>query len=104
MFVVDHIIALPFRIAKFGTHKLEVTRRNVSPCCAVLQAVYTMTEYKKEFPFPVIFPQKAAINTLAEWLSKKKLPQFHCAGVCIPSLLSLLSLPPSFPSLLFTVC
>lgn len=43
-------------------------------------SLFTMTEYKKEFPFPVLFPQEVPINTLAEWLAKKQLPQFHCAG------------------------
>ena len=44
-------------------------------------SVFTMTEYKKEFPFPVIFPPVIPSNTLAEWLSSKGLPQFHCAGM-----------------------
>jgi 2,3-bisphosphoglycerate-independent phosphoglycerate mutase len=44
-------------------------------------SVFTMTEYKKEFPFPVIFPPVIPNNTLAEWLSSKGLPQFHCAGM-----------------------
>lgn len=39
----------------------------------------TMTEYKDVFPFPVLFPQEVPSNTLAEWLAKKQLPQFHCA-------------------------
>ena len=38
-----------------------------------------MTEYKKEFPFPVIFPPTVPKNSLAEWLSLKGLKQFHCA-------------------------
>lgn len=38
-----------------------------------------MTEYKKEFPFPVLFPPDRPNNTLAEWLSSKSLAQFHCA-------------------------
>ncbi|XP_065919283.1 2,3-bisphosphoglycerate-independent phosphoglycerate mutase-like [Dysidea avara] len=41
--------------------------------------VVTMTEYKKEFPFNNLFPPEVPINTLAEWLSKKGIPQFHCA-------------------------
>lgn len=43
-------------------------------------SLYTMTEYKKEFPFPILFPKEVPSNTLAEWLAKKDLPQFHCAG------------------------
>ena len=45
--------------------------------------VYTMTEYKKEFPFPVVFPPVIPKNTLAEWLSGKGLAQFHCAGMYV---------------------
>ena len=44
-------------------------------------SVFTMTEYKKEFPFPVVFPPVIPNNTLAEWLSSKGLAQFHCAGM-----------------------
>lgn len=43
-------------------------------------SLFTMTEYKKEFPFPVLFPQQVPTNTLAECLAKKDMPQFHCAG------------------------
>lgn len=44
-------------------------------------SVFSMTEYKKEFPFPVVFPSVIPNNTLAEWLSSKALSQFHCAGM-----------------------
>lgn len=40
----------------------------------------SMTEYKKEFPFPVMFPPEVPKNVLAEWLGSKKVPQYHCAG------------------------
>ena len=46
--------------------------------------VFSMTEYKKEFPFPVVFPPVIPNNTIAEWLSGKGLPQFHCAGTHEP--------------------
>ncbi|XP_074615241.1 2,3-bisphosphoglycerate-independent phosphoglycerate mutase-like [Acropora palmata] len=39
----------------------------------------TMTQYKKEFPFPVLFPPVVLTNVLAEWLSSENVPQFHCA-------------------------
>ena len=42
--------------------------------------VYTMTEYKKEYPFSTLFPPEIPTNTLSEWLAKKGVPQFHCAG------------------------
>jgi len=38
-----------------------------------------MTQYKKEFPFPNLFPPKKPKNVLAEWLSVKGVNQFHCA-------------------------
>lgn len=38
-----------------------------------------MTEYKKEFPFPMLFPPEIPCNSIAEWLSKKNIRQFHCA-------------------------
>ena len=44
-------------------------------------SLFTMTEYKKEFPFPVLFPPTVPVNTIAAWLAKKDLSQFHCAGV-----------------------
>ncbi|KAL9982323.1 hypothetical protein ACROYT_G004351 [Oculina patagonica] len=39
----------------------------------------TMTQYKKEFPFPLLFPPVTPKNVLAEWLSVHSVPQFHCA-------------------------
>ena len=48
-------------------------------CLLAPQGVFTMTEYKKEFPFPILFPPEVPSNTVAEWLSKKALTQFHCA-------------------------
>ena len=42
--------------------------------------VFTMTEYKKEFPFDVFFPPEIPVNTLAEWLALLNISQFHCAG------------------------
>ena len=39
-----------------------------------------MTQYKKEFPFPILFPPVVPKNVLAEWLSVQNVPQFHCAG------------------------
>ena len=50
--------------------------------CPVFQHQITMTQYKKEFPFPVLFPPVTPKNVLAEWLSGHNVPQFHCAGKC----------------------
>ncbi|EDV20042.1 uncharacterized protein TRIADDRAFT_32533 [Trichoplax adhaerens] len=41
--------------------------------------VATMTQYKKQFPFPVLFPPTPPDNVIAEWLSKKELSQMHVA-------------------------
>jgi len=43
-------------------------------------SVFTMTEYKETFSFPVLFPVTVPPNTLAEWLAGKDVSQFHCAG------------------------
>lgn len=45
--------------------------------------VYGMTQYKKEFGLPCLFPPASSENVLAEWLSKKNVSQFHCAGQSI---------------------
>ena len=39
-----------------------------------------MTEYKKEFPFPILFGAEVPKNVLAEWLSVKAVQQYHVAG------------------------
>lgn len=41
--------------------------------------VYTMTQYKKEYPFPMLYPPTVPKNVLSEWISVKGLTQFHCA-------------------------
>ncbi|UYV61358.1 hypothetical protein LAZ67_1004547 [Cordylochernes scorpioides] len=41
--------------------------------------LYTMTQYKKEFPFTCLYPPTVPKNVLAEWISTKSLSQFHCA-------------------------
>ena len=42
--------------------------------------IATMTQYKAEFPMPVLFPKQSMKNVLAEWLASQGLSQFHCAG------------------------
>ena len=39
----------------------------------------TMTQYDKNFPYPVLFPKDAPVNTLAEVISKSGLRQLHTA-------------------------
>lgn len=39
----------------------------------------TMTQYDKNFPYPVLFPKDAPVNTLAEVISKAGLRQLHTA-------------------------
>ncbi|KAI8916348.1 2,3-bisphosphoglycerate-independent phosphoglycerate mutase [Gorgonomyces haynaldii] len=41
--------------------------------------ITTMTQYKSEFPFPVVFPPQVMDNVLAEWIAKQKLRQMHVA-------------------------
>lgn len=53
--------------------------------------IYTMSQYKKEFPFKVAFPPQAMTNVLAEWLSLKGVKQAHVAGECSLSLLVFLA-------------
>ncbi|KAI9021621.1 2,3-bisphosphoglycerate-independent phosphoglycerate mutase [Phycomyces nitens] len=42
-------------------------------------AIYTMTQYKSDFPFKIAFPAQTMDNVLAEWLAKNKIPQIHIA-------------------------
>ncbi|PRD35580.1 UNVERIFIED_CONTAM: ipgm-1 [Trichonephila clavipes] len=41
--------------------------------------ICTMTQYKKEFPFSILYPPVVPVNVLSEWLAKKGKTQFHCA-------------------------
>ncbi|KAL3118308.1 hypothetical protein niasHT_005511 [Heterodera trifolii] len=41
--------------------------------------IKTMTQYNAKFPFSILFPPVFHQNVLAEWLSKQKVSQFHCA-------------------------
>lgn len=41
--------------------------------------LFTMTQYKKEFKFKMLYPPFVPQNVLAEWLAKKNAGQFHCA-------------------------
>ncbi|KAF7321937.1 hypothetical protein MKEN_00716100 [Mycena kentingensis (nom. inval.)] len=41
--------------------------------------ITTMSQYNKEFPFPVAFPPQAMTNVLAEWVAAKGLKQAHIA-------------------------
>lgn len=41
--------------------------------------LFTMNQYKKEFPFKMLYPPIKPVNVLAEAVSKAKLAQFHCA-------------------------
>lgn len=41
--------------------------------------IYCMTEYKKEFALPCLFPPGSPKNVLAEVLANEKLKQYHCA-------------------------
>lgn len=41
--------------------------------------LYTMNQYKKEFPFKMLYPPIKPVNVLAEAIAKAKVGQFHCA-------------------------
>lgn len=41
--------------------------------------LYTMTQYKKEFPFTALYPPLVPKNVLAEAISNAKQTQYHCA-------------------------
>ncbi|KAF3179087.1 hypothetical protein TWF106_002617 [Orbilia oligospora] len=42
-------------------------------------SITTMTRYKGDYPFPIAFPPQRMGDVLAEWLSKKGVPQCHVA-------------------------
>lgn len=46
----------------------------------LFKGMYTMTQYKADYPFQVVFGAQKMDNVLAEWLSQKKIPQIHIAG------------------------
>jgi len=41
--------------------------------------LFTMNQYKKEFPFKMLYPPVKPTNVLAEAIAKAKVGQFHCA-------------------------
>jgi 2,3-bisphosphoglycerate-independent phosphoglycerate mutase len=41
--------------------------------------IFTMTQYKADFPFKIAFPAQSMDNVLAEWLAKNDIPQMHIA-------------------------
>ncbi|KAJ3115200.1 hypothetical protein HDU96_001046 [Phlyctochytrium bullatum] len=42
-------------------------------------SITTMTQYKADFPFALIFPPQKMDNVLGEWLGKHQIPQCHIA-------------------------
>ena len=51
-----------------------------------------MTQYKKQYPFPILFPPTPPDNVIAEWLSKKGLRQMHVAGTTIMCYLTVIKI------------
>lgn len=41
--------------------------------------ITTMTQYKGDYPFSLVFPPQTMDNVLAEWLGKLNIPQIHIA-------------------------
>ena len=50
---------------------VKVERKNLG--------LYSMTQYKADFPFPVLFPKQSMDNVLAEWLAAQDVAQSHIA-------------------------
>ena len=84
---IDHIIALATISSKEGKRvylHLITDGRDVSPTSApsYLKQIEeinlaTMTQYNKEFPYPIIFESNPPKNTLAEVISSAGLSQMH---------------------------
>ncbi|XP_003378167.1 phosphoglycerate mutase, 2,3-bisphosphoglycerate-independent [Trichinella spiralis] len=45
----------------------------------LIEYISCMTQYNKDFTFPLLFPPESHKNVLAEWLAANSIPQFHCA-------------------------
>lgn len=75
-----------FIFANFRSDRArEITSALGDPAFSGFERVYkkinivTMTEYSKEFAYPVLFEKDEPTNTLAETISKAGLSQFHTA-------------------------
>uniref|UniRef100_A0A646QEE1 phosphoglycerate mutase (2,3-diphosphoglycerate-independent) n=1 Tax=Hemiscolopendra marginata TaxID=943146 RepID=A0A646QEE1_9MYRI len=77
----DTLVFINFRADRMRqiSEAFGITRRFETDKVAQNLHISCMTEYKKEYPFPLLFPPSQPDNVLAEWISKKGLPQFHCA-------------------------
>ncbi len=61
-------------VSAIGNESFDKFERNISKL-----NIITMTQYNKEFPYPIMFEDQIPKNTLSEVISKANLKQFHTA-------------------------
>lgn len=77
----DAVLMLNFRSDRMRELTTAIGDKNFSGFTRTFVPTHlaTMTQYDKNFPYPVLFPKDAPINTLAEVISKAGLRQLHTA-------------------------
>ncbi|MCI4407135.1 MAG: 2,3-bisphosphoglycerate-independent phosphoglycerate mutase [Sulfuricurvum sp.] len=77
----DAVLMLNFRSDRMRELTTAIGDKNFSGFARTFVPTHlaTMTQYDKNFPYPVLFPKDAPINTLAEVISKAGLRQLHTA-------------------------
>ena len=77
----DAVLMLNFRSDRMRELTTAIGDKNFSGFARPFVPTHlaTMTQYDKSFPYPVLFPKDAPINTLAEVISKAGLRQLHTA-------------------------
>jgi len=77
----DAVLMLNFRSDRMRELTTAIGDKNFSGFDRTFVPTHlaTMTQYDKNFPYPVLFPKDAPINTLAEVISNAGLRQLHTA-------------------------
>ena len=77
----DAVLTLNFRSDRMRELTAAIGEKEFSGFDRSFVPTYlaTMTQYDKNFPYPVLFPKDAPVNTLAEVISKAGLRQLHTA-------------------------
>ena len=77
----DAVLMLNFRSDRMRELTTAIGDKNFSGFSRTFVPTHlaTMTQYDKSFPYPVLFPKDAPINTLSEVISKAGLRQLHTA-------------------------
>ncbi|PHM17213.1 MAG: phosphoglycerate mutase (2,3-diphosphoglycerate-independent) [Sulfuricurvum sp. PD_MW2] len=77
----DAVLMLNFRSDRMRELTTAIGDKNFSGFSRAFVPTHlaTMTQYDKSFPYPVLFPKDAPINTLSEVISKAGLRQLHTA-------------------------